>query len=239
MLVPRTWIANRAAKFIAQLGHNRVTQRCDNEPSIEALARVSHKLVKKEARLCQRDHQWERASLTESSNTVGLAHRIGVKVPSDARIVCCLVEFPASLRCDISSDGKTPLHRMHGRKNNTPILEFGDKVLYMLVKAARGAFVGMLNPLSEAVVLTEQGLAIKARAANVRRVLESERWDTEEHSECEQFCGLQMAVTTRSTFKSEWRGSRRWYLVPRRSADGEQSGEDVPSQSRFRSVGSQ
>ena len=33
------WIAKRAAKFIDQLGHNRVTLRSDNEPAIEALAR--------------------------------------------------------------------------------------------------------------------------------------------------------------------------------------------------------
>ena len=44
MLVPRIgiefpWIAKRVAKFIDQLGHNRVTFRCDNEPAIEALAR--------------------------------------------------------------------------------------------------------------------------------------------------------------------------------------------------------
>ena len=32
-------IAKRAAKIIDQLGHNRVTLRCDNEPAIEALAR--------------------------------------------------------------------------------------------------------------------------------------------------------------------------------------------------------
>ena len=34
-----SWIAKRAAKFIGQLGHNRVTLRCDSEPAIEALAR--------------------------------------------------------------------------------------------------------------------------------------------------------------------------------------------------------
>ena len=37
------WIAKRAARFIDQLGHNRVTLRCDNEPAIEAVARKSHK----------------------------------------------------------------------------------------------------------------------------------------------------------------------------------------------------
>ena len=44
----------------------------------------------------------------------------------------------------------------------------------------------MLNPSSEAVVVTEQGLAIKTRAANCRIIPESERWD----SECEPFRGL-------------------------------------------------
>ena len=35
----------------------------------------------------------------------------------------------------------------------------------------------MLNSSSEAVVVTEQGLAIKTRSANIRRVPESERWN--------------------------------------------------------------
>ena len=44
MLVSRkgtefSWVVKRSAKFIDQLGHNRVTLRCDNEPAIEALAR--------------------------------------------------------------------------------------------------------------------------------------------------------------------------------------------------------
>ena len=84
-------------------------------------------------------------------------------------------------RCDIGSDGKTPL-----RKDNTPI---GENILYMPAKPARGGkweppfhpglFVGMLNSSPEAVVVTEQGLAIKTRAENVRRILELERWDAD------------------------------------------------------------
>ena len=34
------WITKRAAKFTDQLGHNRVTLRCDNELAIEALPRA-------------------------------------------------------------------------------------------------------------------------------------------------------------------------------------------------------
>ena len=40
-------------------------------------------------------------------------------------------------------------------------------------------FVGVLNLSSEAVVVTEQGSAIKTHAANVRRIPESERWDAD------------------------------------------------------------
>ena len=36
-----------------------------------------------------------------------------------------------------------------------------------------------VNSLSEAVVVTEQGSAIKTRAANVKRVPESGRWDAD------------------------------------------------------------
>ena len=123
--------------------------------------------------------------------TGALEHRIAVKVPLDARILCRLVEFAAYLmnRCDIGSNGKTPLHRLHGRKDNTPFLEFGEKMWYMPAKPARGGkweprfsprfFVGMLNSLSEAVVATEQGSAIKTRAAKVRRIPDSERWNAD------------------------------------------------------------
>ena len=106
-------------------------------------------------------------------------------------IWCWLVEFAAYLmnRCDTGSDEKTPLQRLHGQRDNTPILEFGENILYMPAKPARGGkweprfhpgvFVGMLNSSSEAVVVTEQGTAIKIRSANVRRIPESERWDAD------------------------------------------------------------
>ena len=78
-------------------------------------------------------------------------------------------------RCDIGSDGKPPLQRLQGRTDNTPIPALAEKILYMPAKPARGGkweprfhpgvFVGMLNSSSEAVVVTEQGLAIKIRAA--------------------------------------------------------------------------
>ena len=63
-------------------------------------------------------------------------------------------------RCDIGSDGKTPLQRLHVRRDNGK----------WEPRFHRGVFVGLLNSSSEAVVVTEQGTAIKTRSANIRRI---------------------------------------------------------------------
>ena len=201
MLVPR----KRAAKFIDQLGHNRVTLRCDKEPAIEAGGRDCTRPARRESDRPGETTSWgEGQSNGIIERAVGLVAgqartlkaalecRIGTRFPPDARILCWLMEFAVYLmnRCDVGSDGKTPLQRGYtGAKANTPVLEFGEKILYMPAKPARGGkwepqfhpgvFVGMPNSSSEAVVVTEQGLAIKTRSANIRRVPESERWDAD------------------------------------------------------------
>ena len=127
ILVPRKgtefpWIAKRAAKFIEQLGHNRVTLRCDNERTIETL-------VREIAQARQEGNQTvpERPSVGESQSNgiieraaglvasqtrklkAALEYRIGIRVQPDARLLCWLVEFAVYLmnRGDIGSDGKT------------------------------------------------------------------------------------------------------------------------------------
>ena len=107
--------------------------------------------------------------------------------------------------CDIGSDGKTPLQRLHGGRNNTPIVEFEEKILYKPAKPARGrrwepkyhpgVFVGML--------------AIKTRSANIRRIPESESGTRTRYLEYELFHGPQMLVTMQLTFRSEWRDLQR------------------------------
>ena len=63
------WIAKRAAKFVDQIGHNRVTLKLHNEPAIEALARDIAQVRKEgkqtvperppvgEREPCQRNHR--------------------------------------------------------------------------------------------------------------------------------------------------------------------------------------
>ena len=137
MLVPRNgtefpWIAKRVAKFIDKLGHNRVTFRCDNESAIEALARElaqgrqegSQVLKRQPAGASHSNWLIERAVGLVAGQTrtlkTALEHRIGARVPPDARILCWLVDFAAYLmnRCDIGSDGKTPMQLKDTRQRN-------------------------------------------------------------------------------------------------------------------------
>ena len=114
-LVPRKgtefpWIAKRAAKFIEQFGHNRVTLRCDNEPAIEALAReIAQARQEGSQTLSERPPVGESQSNGIIERAVGLVagqtrttkaaleHRIGTRVPPDARItmlaggICCIL----------------------------------------------------------------------------------------------------------------------------------------------------
>ena len=118
-------------RLIDQIGHNRVTLRCDNEPAIDALAREIAQARQEGSqtvpeRLPVGDSQSngviERAVGLVASQArtlkAALEHRTGTRIPPDARIPCWLVAFAAYLmnRCDIGSDGKTPLQRLHGSK---------------------------------------------------------------------------------------------------------------------------
>ena len=114
-----------------------------------------------------------------------LEHRIGTRVPPDARILCWMVEFAAYLmnRCERRCRGcmgeRTTHRSWHSERRFCTCSpgqheeESGnrDSILECLLAC--------LNSSSKAVVVTEQGLAIKARAANVRRIPESERWDAD------------------------------------------------------------
>ena len=113
MLVPRkgtefSGIAERAAKFIDQLGHNSVTLRCDREPVIEALARelaparregsqtvLERTPVRNSQSNAIREGTVELVAFQARTLKAALEHRIGTRLSCDARILCWLVEFAA------------------------------------------------------------------------------------------------------------------------------------------------
>ena len=99
--------------------YNKITLRCDNEPAIEALAREIAQVRQEGSQTVPVKHQCGRASPMGSPNVqwdswpartlkAALGHRIGTRIPPDARILCWLVEFAAYLMisCDIGRNGK-------------------------------------------------------------------------------------------------------------------------------------
>ena len=116
------------ARFIDQLGRNRVTLRCDSEPAMEALAReIAQARQEGSQTVPERPPVGESQSNGIIERAAGLVagqartlkaaleRRRGTRVPPDARILCWLVEFGAYLmnRCDVGTDGKTPLQWLH------------------------------------------------------------------------------------------------------------------------------
>ena len=113
-----------------------------------------------------------------------LEPRIGIRNPPDERMLCWVVEFAAYLMnmCDIGSDGKKPLHRLHGRKD-----KLGEKILCVPAKPARGGkwkprfhpgvFVGMLKSSLEAVVVTNGWRSRHAQRTS--GIPKSGRWDAD------------------------------------------------------------
>ena len=118
MLVPRKgievhWIAKRAAKFLDQLGHNRVTLGCDNEP---AMARgIAQARQEGSQTVPERPPVGESQSNGIIERTVGpvadqartLKAALSIVLPSKSRLMqgYCAAAYLIN-RCDIGSDGK-------------------------------------------------------------------------------------------------------------------------------------
>ena len=112
MLVPRRGAEfpriAKASMFIAQLGHDRVTLRCDNEPAIEAFGKGTCTSSSRRKPDCaretsgrgpvQRNHRTHGGTRGQARTLkAAVEHRSGVKVPPDARPLCWLLEFAAYL----------------------------------------------------------------------------------------------------------------------------------------------
>ena len=141
-------------------------------------------------------------------------------------------------RCDVGSDGKTPLQRLHGRRDNVPILEFGEKILYMPARVSERRKVGAAVPFwsvrwKSSIRRQRQWLSPSKERSRSRHARpaseespESERWDADGI--------LRVRALPWSPDGSDdafdhpsWNGDSRGdgASPPRRRADGERGGE--------------
>ena len=141
-MLKTTWRERRMCQWTVGFLERRNPRRRESDCTRETAS---------ERKSVQRDHPAcggaRCRSGQDTEGCAGAPHRDQSPAP---RILCWLAEFAAYLMnsCDIGSDGKTPLQRPHGRKDNTPILEVGEKILYMPANPARRKVGAAVPPRS-------------------------------------------------------------------------------------------
>ena len=102
-------------------------------------------------------------------------------------IMSWLVRWAAEVLSKYScgDDGKSPHERLHGEKCATPLVPFGESVLYLPLKTVRrdkgdvakrpGIWLGIIARTQEVLIGTEQGVV---KCKTVTRLSDEDRWNT-------------------------------------------------------------
>ena len=132
------------------MGYRRVIFRSDNEPSLIAfLGRLKEAWIGGEV-VPERSDVGEPQSNGAAESAVGilkgmvrtlkmaLEGRLGSAVPADHALVPWLVHMASSMqrRFKVGPDGRTPYERIGGRRANTPMVEIGERVWFMPLRAS-------------------------------------------------------------------------------------------------------
>ena len=112
--------------------------------------------------------------------------KVGMTIRLDAPIVPWIVRHAGYLitRCRVKEDGRTALEKIKGRKVNTPLVPFGEVVLFKLPKLPhmpgdfrdrfeRGVWVGCLARSGEHLIATDKGVFT---VSTLQRCSDDQRW---------------------------------------------------------------
>ena len=195
------WIAKRVADWLAWLGSQTVTLKCDNEPASLALAQEIRRL-RRESSTTFLEHpgkgKKQSNHLAEGSVNIvkGLIKTLKSSTGSNLRteigssqpLIPWIIEHAAQLknRYMVGADGRTPTERLRGRGVQRPVCELGEKVLFLPLAPARrgdfgarfdcGIYLGCRSFDGQAYIGTPSGVII---CRTVRQLSAQERWDTE------------------------------------------------------------
>ena len=115
-----------------------------------------------------------------------LESNIKRKIPDSSPVMAWLVRWAAEVLSKYScgDDGKSPHERLNGEKCTTPLVPFGESVMYLPLKTVRrdkgdvakkpGIWLGIIARTQEVLIGTERGV-IKCRT--VTRLSDEERWN--------------------------------------------------------------
>ena len=223
------WIPNRIIQDLANNAMQNVTLqvKTDQEPSIinvqsalqelqpnsiiptnspvgesECNGRVGNAIRRFQEKIGTLRHQME--------------HNIKSRALDEAPIMAWLVRWAAELsKCAVGDDGRTPYERIRKEDCVTPLVPFGETVMYLPFNIAHrntgvfakraGVWLGISEGIEEVLIGTKQGV-VKCRI--VERLGEEERWS---RHNILTMCGTPWGANTRKIQSTYTRGdSRRW-----------------------------
>ena len=193
-------VVRAVAKDIYSLGYKRVIFRDDQEPALVAFLRAVRRALMGEVVFenspvgdPQGNGAAERGVQTvkDFSRTLRDALEFNLKgtaIAPECPAMSWLVTHAATVhrRYSVGADGRTAYQRNKGKPASSAIVEFGEKVFYKPLGAARdqsdarfefGHFIGLSETSNEVILATEDGNVVKARC--IRRLPKSQRWHGE------------------------------------------------------------
>ena len=195
------WIAKRVAAWLAWLGSQTVTLKCDNEPAILALAQEIRRLRREDSiTIFERTEEGEKQSnhlakgsvnivkglirTLKSSTESNLRTEIGPSRPLKPWTIEHAAQFKN--RYMVGADGRTPTERLRGRGVQRPVYQLREKVLFLPLAPARrgdfgarfdyGIYLSCRTFYGQAYVGTPSGVI---RCRTVRQLSAQDRWDKE------------------------------------------------------------
>jgi hypothetical protein len=141
------WVPQRCARWIDNLGHQSVTLKTDQEPSIRAWARAVAR-CRDAATVPECSPVGDSQSNGVAEQAVGevkkiiatLKHALMTNIKKDIEsghaVMTWLVEYAGVLitRHKVKPDGRTGFEAVRGKRASVPICGFGEKILYLPAK---------------------------------------------------------------------------------------------------------
>jgi hypothetical protein len=158
------WVPQRCARWIDNLGYQKVTLKTDQEPSIRAWARAvarhreAHTVPESSPVGDSQSNGAAEQAVGEVKKMIAtLKHALSTNIKTDVEarhaVMTWLVEYAGVLitRHKVRPDGRTSFEAVRGKKASLPICGFGEKVLYLPAKTVPnrkfdyGVYLGVLQ----------------------------------------------------------------------------------------------
>ena len=203
------WSLKESLRFLEFLGYTSVVMKSDQEKALEALfnkvrthrgdqtqtmREVSPVGDSKSNGFIERSIQSVQSQIRTMKHA--LEARLGTKIATNSPTFAWMTIHAANILniFEVGRDGRVPYQRLRGRRMQPELVEFGETIYFQPLKHLElgkaeprwgtGVFLGVKINSGEKVIATKEGI-IKVRS--IKRKLESERWNQEEHCWIAQF----------------------------------------------------